>query len=445
MYHRVIELADLESNSSFPIHDAIRGNNPDLVKVVRNNRSTINDQDLTGETPLHLACRYNNNDAFNLLLQEGADIHVKHANGKPTLHFVCLLGDVPCAKALLRAGCDVNERAPDNRTALMEAVGGRQGSARLAMVRLLLQEGATASCVNKVGQSVLHKLDYDEDPEASQECFEALMEAGARSLIDCADHDGITPLFDSLLYENSVMTSLLIKAGARMDLQDSDGFNILHFAADYSTKQTLKILLGAQITGVDPRTLDKRSRTPLDRFRSHIHADSSDLLLGLRKPIESEIDLFEELLRDVRDRAIMAENAAIESVKYEIREGNTEKARKLLGNLVEAKRQAQIEWEVETFRAIELDIRNGSLDLAIESLDAFMEVSRARMDISPFEEEEDLWLSDDDSCGSYYTWEGSVVEILSDDENYQEDDNYGRSVVETISDDGDDRKDDDDA
>lgn len=435
IYRVVIDISDLDLNSPFPIHYAIR-HNLDLSEAVHENLLAINDQDHTGATPLHVACSYRKYDALNFLIQSGANVHATNSDGDTPLHTACYFGPIACVQALLRAGSDVNIRGWCNRTPLMEAVHDARYDETPELVLLLLQEGASAVHTDDAGWSALHHLTGAiMKREACKICFDALIDAGAK--IDGTDHLGFAPLNRSIEHRNTATVRVLLEAGARVDLRTASGANILHRAADWGTEGVLEVLINAQITGLDIRSRNVYCDTPLEILRERIYTRMSDLFPGTQKPTQREVDLFEELLRDVRDRAIITENAVIESIKHEIHEGDTEKARKALGDLTESKRQAQIEWEAETFRAIELDIRNGLLDLAIESLDDFMAVSKARLDVSPFDEEENRW-EDDDSGESYYSEEGSIVETLSDDEDGQEDEDNHENENDSMDRSGDD-------
>ncbi len=70
-------------------------------------------------------------------------------------------------------------------------------------------------------------------------------------------------------------------------------------------------------------------------------------------------------------------------------------ARDDLRKLAEGKAKAKINDKAEKFRAINLDIREGRLELTVESLEEFIKASRDRMKVSPFDKELNIWeLSD---------------------------------------------------
>ncbi|KAH8650096.1 hypothetical protein BX600DRAFT_517312 [Xylariales sp. PMI_506] len=109
------------------------------------------------------------------------------------------------------------------------------------------------------------------------------------------------------------------------------------------------------------------------------------------RPDAATVPHFEALLWDIQDRAILDECATLEAVIVDIRSGQgaqQEAARERLSELARAKDRARIRWEAETFRAIEMDVRKGDCELAVESIEDFVAQSRERMLVSPFNEEQ---------------------------------------------------------
>jgi hypothetical protein len=99
--------------------------------------------------------------------------------------------------------------------------------------------------------------------------------------------------------------------------------------------------------------------------------------------------------QDVRDRAIIPECSVPLAIISDLKGGNFDKVRQTLRGLFIIKSRARIYTEAETFKALELQVKQGLLEPAIESLEEFMEVIKDRLKTSPFDEE-DPWLKDDD-------------------------------------------------
>ncbi|KAK7756215.1 hypothetical protein SLS62_001808 [Diatrype stigma] len=186
--------------------------------------------------------------------------------------------------------------------------------------------------------------------------------------------------------QSSLMTSTLIKLGAKLNGADLSGANILHIAAVLPRTEILQVLTKAEIDGIDIRS-SVRGATPLSYFWYHLMSQSTASPYWAR-PGEEEIKAFEALLQDVRDRVIKIELDKLQAIIAMIKEGKILEAREELCQVMQVKTNARIEREAETFRVIELQVKEGMLEPAIESLEEFMDVSRARMQVSPFLEPE---------------------------------------------------------
>ena len=69
------------------MHIAAKAGNIDLVKLLLQERATINAQNNNGESPLYGALATNNNYTLaRILIESGADLTNKVADGKTPLH-----------------------------------------------------------------------------------------------------------------------------------------------------------------------------------------------------------------------------------------------------------------------------------------------------------------------------------------------------------------------
>ena len=71
---------------------------------------------------------------------------------------------------------------------------------------------------------------------------------------------GSSPLITAALYDQREIAAYLIKAGAKINVQNNDGSTALHVAAFFCKPEILKILLAA---GADKQIKNKYGDTPL--------------------------------------------------------------------------------------------------------------------------------------------------------------------------------------
>ncbi|KAK9421788.1 hypothetical protein SUNI508_05389 [Seiridium unicorne] len=388
----IIDLAGEEETTTM-IHTAIRSGHG-LKEALTAQPTAINDWDMTGQTPLHLACRLRRFDELQCLIEHGADVNKIDFEGHTPLHQAAWSQLEHFAEALLNAGCDIDQVDRYGRPALFDAIdySDDQGC---AMVTFLKQRGASLHVRDLDGNSALHQLSSSwKAAPGIERCFADLMDAGSSVMLETRTSQGTTPLLLAIAYQNTHMVRLLLQAGAQTDVRNIYGRNILHYTASCGSYDIMQHLSMGKIANIDIRAVNYIGWTPLKYLRYSMHRDLTDFP-GWRSPSTEEIRAFEHLLRDVRDRMIHRECAELEQVLSAIQTGDTDEARRALRKFTDAKVTAKIDWEAETFRAIELDVRKGDVELAVQSIEEFIGASKARLEVSPFDEEDGPWLESD--------------------------------------------------
>ncbi|KAI1874632.1 hypothetical protein JX265_004840 [Neoarthrinium moseri] len=387
----IIRLAEQDLDSTqFPLHQAVRDRHG-LSDALLSHPSAIDQLDDSGMAPLHIACCLSNESALVALLNAGANPDVKDFRGDKPIHLAAAVRLPDFVRILVESGSDVNCLNALGMTPLMIALRGDSESV-IVIVSYLIEHGASLFHKDATGFSVLAGLaDADLHSSLKKELF-AIIRNQVVAMVNTADDYGRTPLLAAVSRTDVTMTQLLIDSGARTDIANEHGFNVLHFAARYGSSNMYDYLLKAGILGLDIRQRNANALTPVGELWWTMYTDSAVLFPDERRPHQRDVDLFEQLLIDVRNRGILAECATLKSTIADIKDGNPLKARETLHRLAGDKTRARIEEEAETFRAIALYVRNELMELAIESLEEFMEVSRARLEISPFDEEPNPWI-----------------------------------------------------
>lgn len=178
------------------------------------------------DTPLHRACIFGNSGIVKELLLRGADVTVKNHDGQTPLDMAISFQSVECCRLLIEVEADVNQVKANKSTPLANACG----KGNFDIVFLLLRAGA--------------------DPN---------LNAGTPSLYTAANSPKIV--------------QLLLQYGAKVDCKVTHDLDIfmgdepLHHAAGWGCVKSVRLLLNA---GADPRAVNDRKKTPLDRAKAHL-------------------------------------------------------------------------------------------------------------------------------------------------------------------------------
>jgi ankyrin repeat protein len=146
-----------------PLLLASRYYNARLLPVLLRHGADARAYNTQGATPLHLVCGFSGGDheAAKLLVEHGADVNAVDVFGLTPLHWFF---DAPRPKELrkveflLEKGADINALSRDGRSPLKEAFndfrrcmnwGLEYGDGAVAVIRLLIANGADVSVLNK--------------------------------------------------------------------------------------------------------------------------------------------------------------------------------------------------------------------------------------------------------------------------------------------------------
>lgn len=256
------------------LHLASQSGSVDVVNLLLNHKARVNIRDEERLTPLLLAVRYGHENVVHRLIQAGAAVNTVSkgltplyeavrrgdktisqrllANGawlecpgqrRPLLHVAVERGDRDLVELLLSYGAEVNRRDafPFGNTPLHLAAV--QGYVDLA--GLLLAKGARVNVKNwfpgvtplQMAEKHSAMTDLLKQHGASEEIFEAVMRGNVEVLRTYLDR------------------------GGNVNLANSAGMTLLHFAAYAGQDETIEVLL---TKGAEINAKDKQGMTPLE-------------------------------------------------------------------------------------------------------------------------------------------------------------------------------------
>jgi ankyrin repeat protein len=234
-----------ETDGTTALHWAVHHGDLDLVRRLIRAGAKVNARNEYGATPMSEAAVVADPAMLEALLAGGADVESPNADGQTVLMVVARTSQVEAARVLLKRGANVNAVEQwRGQTALMWAAAQQQP----AMVKALLAAGASVnarSTVNNWERQVTAEPRAIYRPaggltpllyaarEGCLECATMLIEAGAN--INLADPEGISPLLMAVMNMHFDLAAALIRKGANPDKWDFWGRAPLYTAIDLNT------------------------------------------------------------------------------------------------------------------------------------------------------------------------------------------------------------------
>jgi ankyrin repeat protein len=182
-----------------------------------------------GPSPLFLATHNGQTEAVKHLLDNGTDVNLKDEAGLTCLSLACSLPKehIEIVQLLLKRGAEVNTCGPGNPPLFSAIMKGHTG-----VISLLLNSGADVNMLDTVGISPLMLASSRENPLA-------LNEAVAHTL-----KEKNIPLPMVTNVNCFKVLDILLRHGAKANMQGSGGMSALHGASLAGNTKTVQLLLG---------------------------------------------------------------------------------------------------------------------------------------------------------------------------------------------------------
>ena len=214
---------DKASNwTSNPLFNAVINGNLDMVEALVEAGADINfkggNGDLTGLTPLITAAASGNEDIARYLISRGAKLNEVDDAGISAAGAAIATSNVDILKLLGNAGADLRQLQGSYRGPLIRDAA-RNVEAGAEMVQYLIRKGADVNQEDGSGNTPLfHAAIFGNTRVA-----DLLLRAGA-DIDHLNSEDKYTALYAAIIQEKSETAQFLIKKGANVNLQTSDGF-----------------------------------------------------------------------------------------------------------------------------------------------------------------------------------------------------------------------------
>lgn len=239
-----------------------------------------------GLTPLHLATLFHRVDAVELLLSERADVSLADAEGNTALHMAAFLGHTDVVRILLKHAADPEVRNKLGFTASdLVAITWNSGLEDYyrgveKTLKTPLELGTIRAERPKILKLLVAISPESDDSAPTVSLWQAAMTGNtpavrqhitAGSDIDAKeDFGGSTPLMLAAIFDQREVASILIDAGANLELKNNSGGTALHVACFFCRPEMVELLLQA---GVDSHQTNGHGLTPLGVVTAEFDAE----------------------------------------------------------------------------------------------------------------------------------------------------------------------------
>jgi hypothetical protein len=258
------------ASAATPLTEAIRALDTSRALALIESGADVNAAAPDRTTPLHWAAHYGESEIVEALLAAGAEADAVNEFSATPIAEAALVGSVPILKLLLAAGVPADRANHEGQTPLM--IAARAGN--LPAAELLLAQGADVDAVERWGGqtalmwAVVNQrpamvellLAHGADPDirATARNWQRRVTVEPRKKI--MDDGGLSALHYAAREGCAACVSLVLEAGAEVDIEDPDRVTPLNIAIMNGHLDLARALLDA---GADIDKWDFAGRTPL--------------------------------------------------------------------------------------------------------------------------------------------------------------------------------------
>lgn len=202
-----------------PLHLAAIYGFKEVASILLENRALLNEGTRgQGDTPLHLAASNHQVEMVEFLLERGANVDQANNDGKSPLMYAAAKGDLRSVELLVGAGADVHAQDVAGNTPLL--LHTSSAWLNISITRLLCPSPSTTNLCNLDGSYPVLEV-VKSTCSARQGALSVLVKAGAQ--LDVVNSLGSTPLHLACSNSDWISARILVRSGARVDIEDSLG------------------------------------------------------------------------------------------------------------------------------------------------------------------------------------------------------------------------------
>ncbi|XP_072545824.1 fibronectin type 3 and ankyrin repeat domains 1 protein-like [Salminus brasiliensis] len=222
------------------LHQAVnRNDEEELIRVLQSGTVNVNVCDKLGFTPLMVAAQKGFGRLVRKLVDHGADIHVKNGSGKDSLMLACYAGHLDIVQYLRKFGATWQSRDMGGCTPLHWAADG----GHLPVIAYMIQDG----CELDVRDTVSHWTPLMRVSAVGGNAAVASLLIRAGADVNVRDKDGKTPLMVAVLNNHEELVELLLDNGADQHVKNEFGSGAAEMAKAFGRQNIIDLLEGRKI------------------------------------------------------------------------------------------------------------------------------------------------------------------------------------------------------
>ncbi|CAD7686603.1 unnamed protein product [Nyctereutes procyonoides] len=224
-----------EPISSEHFHRAVNVNDEDLlVRILQGGNVKVDVPNKFGFTALMVAAQKGYSRLVKILVSNGTDVNLRNGSGKDSLMLACYAGHLDVVKYLRRHGASWETRDLGGCTALHWAADGGHCS----VIEWMIKDGCEVDAADTgSGWTPLMRVSA---VSGNQRVASLLIEAGAD--VNMKDKDGKTPLMVAVLNNHEELVQLLLDKGADATVKNEFGKGVLEMARVFDRQNVVSLL-----------------------------------------------------------------------------------------------------------------------------------------------------------------------------------------------------------